>query len=256
MTELLTPVPAATIILLREVPGGPPHLLLIERAAKMAFAAGAAVFPGGRVDPDDFTIAQDPALATVLPDRDDAAARVAAIRECLEEAGLAIGFSAPAERVAEMRANLHTGAPLSSMLVRHGLALDLAALTPFTRWRPDIPGNRRFDTRFYLAAAPDGIAVADGSENVKIIWENARGMLAAGDAGEHLIVFPTRRNLERLAQWASTAEIYADAAAFPSRLVSTFIEMRDGEPHLCLSDGHGYPVVSEPVATAKRASRD
>ena len=85
MSELPDAIPAATLVLMREAAGGPPELLVTERTGRMAFAAGALVFPGGRIDPDD----HETAAGFALP---DAAARIAAIRETIEETGLAIGL--------------------------------------------------------------------------------------------------------------------------------------------------------------------
>ena len=53
MSDLPEPIPAATLVLMRPAPSGPPELLMIERTGNMAFAAGALVFPGGRIDADD-----------------------------------------------------------------------------------------------------------------------------------------------------------------------------------------------------------
>src|SRR6478752_2429270 len=80
------PIPAATLVVMRERDNGPPELLIVERSAAMRFAGGALVFPGGRVDPGDHALA-----ALHGGDADDLAARIAAIRETIEEAGLAIG---------------------------------------------------------------------------------------------------------------------------------------------------------------------
>ncbi|MGN5373477.1 NUDIX domain-containing protein [Sphingomonas hankookensis] len=83
----MTPaIPAATLILLRDRAEGPPDILMVERAATMAFAGGALVFPGGRIDPGD------EALALAMGDG-DLAPRLAAIRETIEEAGIAIGVA-------------------------------------------------------------------------------------------------------------------------------------------------------------------
>ena len=78
-------IPAATVIVMRETPDGPPELLMVERARAMSFAGGALVFPGGRVDPGDFVLA-----GLHAGDVEENAARIAAIRETLEEAGVAI----------------------------------------------------------------------------------------------------------------------------------------------------------------------
>ena len=108
MTDALPPaIPAATLVIFRDTPAGPPELLMVERAKAMAFAGGALVFPGGRVDPGDH------ALAAVLGSPDnETAARIAAIRETIEEAGLPIGLSPmPSIQAFErLRAALHATA--------------------------------------------------------------------------------------------------------------------------------------------------
>ena len=78
-------IPAATVVIFRKNPaGGPPELLMVQRAKEMRFAGGAVVFPGGRIDPEDREIA-----ARLAPDADPlvAAAKVGGIRETLEETG-------------------------------------------------------------------------------------------------------------------------------------------------------------------------
>lgn len=243
------PIPAATLVLFRERPDGPPEMLMVERSKGMAFAAGAMVFPGGRIDPEDERLAQ------AHPDLPDAAARIAAIRETLEEAGIAIGIS-PAlssDASAAMRAGLHSGEAFGSMLDRAGAALDLDALTPFARWLPAHKHARIFDTLFYLARAPDGIeATVDRTENVRLVWTTAAAMLAQVDAGRAQAIFPTRRNLERLARFASFEEAVADARAHPIVPITPFIERRDGEDFLLIPDGLGYPVTAEPLTSATR----
>lgn len=59
MTEPISPaIPAATLVIFRDRPSLAPELLMVERAGSMAFAGGALVFPGGRVDPADRTLAE------------------------------------------------------------------------------------------------------------------------------------------------------------------------------------------------------
>src|SRR5688572_27499754 len=115
-------IPAATLVLMRDRSGAPPELLMIERAQQMAFAAGALVFPGGRIDPGDRALA-----AKTDIDPEDAAARIAAIRETIEEAGIAIGLEpAPDEAaVAMLRAALADGADFGALLANGGYRLDL-----------------------------------------------------------------------------------------------------------------------------------
>src|SRR4051794_30508693 len=147
MSDMPEPIPAATRVLMREVAKGPPELLMTERTGHMAFAAGALVFPGGRIDPDDHVTAD--LLGTD-------AARVAAIRETIEETGLAPALKpAPdAAKVAALRRGIVDEEPFASLLAAHGLALDPEALTSFARWCPNFREARRFDTLFFLAEAP------------------------------------------------------------------------------------------------------
>jgi hypothetical protein len=66
------------------------------------------------------------------------------------------------------------------------------------------------------------------------------------------IIFPTRRNLERLAQFASFDEAAAHARAYPVQTITPWTEMRDGAEHLCIPDDLGYPVSSQPLHAADR----
>lgn len=242
------PIPAATLIVMRERDGGQPQLLIVERSAAMRFAGGALVFPGGRVDPGDC------ALAALHPgDADDLAARIAAIRETIEEAGLAVGVGALGD-IEHIRAALYGGTPVGEVLA--GTVLDLDALVPFARWLPpEDVSHKVFDTRFYLARLPDGAgeAAVDGNENVQLFWATAREVLDAADAGKARIIFPTRRNLERLAQFGSFADAVADARTHPIEPIMPWVETRDGEARLCIPDGLGYPVTSQVIGTALRA---
>lgn len=242
-------IPAATVIVMREAAGRPPELLIVERAKAMSFAGGALVFPGGRVDPGDH------ALAAALPgDPDDLAARIAAVRETIEEAGVAVGVTLDAGAIPDIRRRLYAGEAMGTLLGQVGGALDLDALVPFARWLPAGVRHKVFDTRFYLARAPEGAEpVVDGNENVRVFWASARAVLDAADRGEATIIFPTRRNLERLALFASFADAASDARAHPVRTITPWIETRDDAQHLCIPDDLGYPITSEPLSRAIRA---
>jgi len=246
MTEA---IPAATIVLFRDRASGPPELLMVERAATMAFAGGAMVFPGGRIDPGDSVLAE-----LAAPEMDDGAGRIAAIRETLEETGIAIGFDPlpSTEECRAMRARLHDNETLGAVLGGRRLALD--GLIPFARWLPAHAHMRIFDTLFYIAALPPGSPepVVDATENVTARWTTAADVLAAADAGTAHIIFPTRRNLERLARYASFAAAVADARAHPVRTITPFAEEREGGMHLCIPDDLGYPVTSELITRALR----
>ncbi len=245
--------PAATLVLMRDRPGAAPELLMVERSTQMAFAGGAIVFPGGRVDDDDRL------LAARHPDiePDCAAARIAAIRETIEESGIPIGVTGAVhhEWLNTARAALHDRAPFSSLLDSAGLSLDLTLLEPFARWRPNFKESRIFDTRFYIARAPDDLpeAIVDATENVRTFWMSAQDVIEAGARGEVHIIFPTHRNLDRLALFESFEAAREHSVATPVKMITPWIEERDGEPHICIPDDLGYPITSEPISLAKRA---
>ncbi|MET0360521.1 MAG: NUDIX domain-containing protein [Sphingobium sp.] len=250
---------AATLIVLRDsAEGGAPQALMVQRASTMRFAAGAIVFPGGRVDPADIALAERLPHGLAIA---DAAARIAAIRETVEEVGIAIGLSPPPGRdvVDAIRTALHALSPLAMLLDRHGLTLDLDALVPFSRWCPGRAEvnevTRVFDTRFYIARAPEGanLATVDATENVRLRWATAAEVIADCAAGREMAIFPTMRNLERLALCDSHDAAVAFARAYPVEMVTPWVEERDGEPHLCIPDHLGYPVISEAREAVRRS---
>lgn len=243
------PIPAATLILIRPAAdGGPPEILMLERAETMAFAAGALVFPGGRIDPED------EALAARFPAVEDAAARIAAIRETIEETGVAPALR-PAPDASALRAAMAGGRPFAALLDEMDLSLDLESLTPFARWCPNFREARRFDTLFYLAEAPAGggtLHSADETESVYTFWASAETVLAEIEAERAKAIFPTRRNLERLARFDSLAEARLDAGRHPVSRITPWVEEHDGRRLVCIPEGIGYPVTSEPYESARR----
>ena len=247
--------PAATVVIVRDRPDARPDILMMERASTMAFAGGALVFPGGGVDAGDRAWAAD--LADQA-DIDEVAGRLAAIRETLEESGLGVGFTSPLDQrqLSEMRAALAAGEGFRAIIESHRLELALDHLVPFSRWHPARFENavRIYDTRFYAVRAPDGQeASADATENVRLFWSSAEATIARCDAGDGRIIFPTRRNLERLALFDSFADIAAHAASIPVEKIRPWIEERDGHAHLCIPDHLGYPVTSELMSHVRRA---
>jgi 8-oxo-dGTP pyrophosphatase MutT (NUDIX family) len=252
MTDLPPAIPAATLVIVRDRDDGVPELLMVERAKAMAFAGGALVFPGGRVDPGDHALAA--LIGRDDDDDDESAARIAAIRETIEEAGLAIGLDPAPADIAPLRAALHAGTPFAAALAATGARLTLDDLEPFARWRPAQAHARIFDTRFYLARLPRGAlpASVDATENVRLLWTTAADVLADADAGRVTVIFPTRRNLERLARFTSFDAAVVDARAHPVRTITPWIEARDAVAHLCIPDDLGYPVTAEPLSETVR----
>lgn len=232
-------IPAATLIVLRDRSDGPPDILMVERAAAMAFAGGALVFPGGRIDAGDY------ALALAMGD-DDLAPRLAAIRETIEEAGIAIGIDGDVE---SMRRALAGGAPLAELA-----PVDPTLLIPYARWRPDHVPVRVFDTHFFLARLPETAAEArvDATENSRVLWTTAADALAAADRGEATLLFPTRRVLERLAEHGDSDAAFASAARWPVRTITPWVKTRGDGEWICIPDDLGYPVTAEPASRAVR----
>ena len=233
-------IPAATLIVVRERPGSAPELLMVERAGGMAFAAGAWVFPGGRIDEADRQLGEEIGL--------DAAA-VAALRETVEETAVPVGL-APTPGALGARAlqdALAADRPFGELLGEHGLEIDAGSLTPFARWVPRFHAVRRFDTLFFVARCPAGEwqpRVIEG-ECAAAAWLTAAELLARDGRGEARLIFPTRRNLERLAQHSSFEEIRADALAHPVEPVTPWVEERDGEQFITIPAHLGYPVTQE-----------
>lgn len=254
-----TPIPAATLVVFRDRFDGPPELLIVERAKSLAFAGGMLAFPGGRIDAGDHALAETliEGLARELAgDPDELAARIAAIRETIEEAGLPVGLvPAPdAGTLDRMRAALHAGGTIGAVLAEAGLTLDPGALVSFARWCPNHPHARIFDTRFFLAALPSGApdATVDETENARLFWATAADALAMCDRGEAQVIFPTRRNLERLALFADFADAAAHAAATPVVTVTPWIAGEGDARRLHIPADAGYPVTSEALGTALR----
>lgn len=252
-------IPAATIIIFRDAPdGGPPQVLITVRSRNMSFAGGMAVFPGGRVDPADFELGElvcakyDLGIAP-----DEAAHQIAAIRETLEETGLAMGLSGDitAESATAARAMLEETTALAPVLESFNWSLDLAQIIPFARWFPmneRIP--RVYDTRFYLANLGTGeVDVSiDHSENTRLFWTSAQGALDMAETGEIKLIFPTRRNLERLALFADFEEARAQAEAIPVKTIIPKMDDSSGTPMLTILKDAGYPVTQEALETVAR----
>lgn len=240
-------IPAATLIVMRERESGLPELLMVTRTRTMAFAAGAMVFPGGRVDPSD----------VALGGNEQAAAKIAAVRETLEESGLPIAL-APVptpDLAANVQAALHERAAFPDLLRANGLSLDFDALTPFARWKPGFRQARTFDTLFFIAEAPQGEwpLRPQPEECERAEWLTAAATLGRIAAGDATAIFPTVRNLERLARFRTVAAARADAAAYPIETITPWIEERQGEKWVTIPSGIGYPVTSERLGDATRA---
>ena len=233
-------IPAATLILIRDRADGPAELLMVERAEGMAFAAGALVFPGGRIDQADRALGEELAIDPHV---------IAAIRETIEETAVPVGLVPIPDREAaiELQRRLTADEPFADAIASAGCRVDPADLTPFARWVPKFHAVRRFDTLFFVAPAPAGEwepRVIEG-ECAGAFWLSAAEVLERDRNGEARLIFPTRRTLERLAQRRTFEEIRADALAHPIEPVTPWVEERDGERFITIPSHLGFPVTEE-----------
>jgi 8-oxo-dGTP pyrophosphatase MutT (NUDIX family) len=245
-------VPAATIIIFRKGrESAAPEFLMVQRSKEMRFAGGAAVFPGGRIDPADRELA---ARLAPSADREIAASQVAGIRETLEETGLVIAMRQPvtADQAREARTMLFAEENLAPVLDRFGWEPQLDALAYFAHWCP--PMDKAFDTRFFVYDIGTGsvdIAV-DATENTHLFWTTAQGALDLLERGEISLIFPTMRNVERLALFSDVSEAIAHAQEFPPQRMAAKRMTIDGVDYVTIPEGRGYPVTRQSVADARR----
>ena len=250
-----TPVPvrlAATVLLVRNTPQF--EVLMVKRHHQIDFASGALVFPGGKIEAAD----ADPAWeAHGLGWADHApqirALKIAAVREAFEESGVLLARERDgsawkaSEAAAACREKIAKGEMAFLDLVKSlGVVLDLGGMTTFARWITPKGMPKRFDTYFYIAVAPaDQLAVCDGWETVDAEWIAPQEALDLAVKGERKIIFPTRMNLQLLAESQDAASAIAAARARPEVLVEPVVERRNGETVLVLPPDAGYGAVVE-----------
>jgi len=217
--------PASTAVILRDAADGI-EVFMVERHREIDFASGALVFPGGKVDAQD----TDPGWGELTAEASPGLRRnllVAAGRETFEEAGLMLARrrGAPeiidadaADRLVDAhRARLLQGETTFLDILR-GEDLVLAAdlMLPFAHWVTPERISKRFDTHFFLIAAPVGqLGTHDGTESVEGVWIAPRQALADAQSGSRTLVFATRMNLTKLARFGSVAEAVAATRAKP-----------------------------------------
>lgn len=251
---------AATVLLLRDGDAGV-EVYLLRRVAGMPFAGGMTAFPGGSVDPRDADTGigwtgPDPSRWATAFGTDEPLARsllCAAVRETFEEAGVllagptadtVVDGSHPgweADRLALERRELS----LAELLARRGLVLRTDLLRPWAHWITPAGEPRRYDTRFFVAALPDGQRAPgpDGSgvstrEADQVDWVRPADALAQCTRGERPMLPPTLVTLREIAGYGRVADVLAagwDRAIEP---VTPRLERGpDGTPRVVLPGG-------------------
>jgi 8-oxo-dGTP pyrophosphatase MutT (NUDIX family) len=209
------PRDAATVLLIRDAPDL--EVFMLRRNLRSVFAAGAYVFPGGAVDPDDSDDALDAGrdaggAETAIPAR----FRVAAIREAFEEAGVllardaATGTPVDVGSLTAARQALARGERSFSEIVSDlGVVLDTAALWPIGRFITPRGAPRRFDTWFFVAPAPAGHAYRhDDGETVASLWIRPDAALERSGHGEFELIEPTWCTLALIAHYSRVAPLF------------------------------------------------
>lgn len=210
------PIPSATVVILRDRPGGI-EVFMVVRHHAIDFASGALVFPGGKLESGDADPAWEP-LTGPIGDGHERAYRVAAARETFEEAGLLVARrgSGPglvdaqtAHALAErFRAGgKGHGASFRELIASEGLQLATELMVPFAHWITPVVLPKRFDTWFYVVAAPvEQLGRHDGTESVEGLWIGPQQALDDCTAGKRTIVFATQMNLRKLARFSTVAQ--------------------------------------------------
>lgn len=249
---------AATIVIVREVPTGGVEILMMKRPGTMNFAAGAYVFPGGRVDaadsdprigwhglaPEDFG-----ARLGAVPDEARALV-VAAVRETYEESGILLAGTPDGQTVVPAgadwdadRAAVRAGdLSFADLLVKHGLVVLADRIVPWARWITPAAEPRRYDTRFFAAIVPAGQTV-DGhlAEADKIAWTAPDAALRDARSGEIMLLPPTATTLGEF------AAVTGDLAGFLAQEreitpIQPVIGAEDGQAYLEIPAGVPYPL--------------
>ncbi len=129
-----------------------------------------------------------------------------------------------------------------------GVRLDLSALTVFARWITPPLTPKRFDTWFYAVKAPDDqLAACDGRETVDAEWIAPRQVLELAQTGGRKVIFPTRMNIQLLAEASSAEDCLDRARSRTLVIVQPRIEDRPGGKVLTLPPEAGYGDVAEPL---------
>jgi 8-oxo-dGTP pyrophosphatase MutT (NUDIX family) len=233
------------------------EVLMVRRNLRSDFVGGAYVFPGGAVDPLDGG-AEAEALCAGRSDAEASALLgqpagglaywVAVVRETFEEAGLLLaerpegpgllaGDPEEEARFAAARREVNDGSRRFLDLCRdEGLRLAVGDVHYFAHWITPRGAPRRYDTRFFVAAAPPGqIAAHDAGETIADVWITPEDALARHRSGEIEIIFPTIRNLQVISRFSTSGALLAAAARASSAVPAI-------EPRV-VADGNGMRIV-------------
>lgn len=228
-TVTTPPRPAATVVLLRDAPAGL-EVFLMKRHGLSDVLGGAYVFPGGKLDAEDAELDMaahlDQPLAVLhaglnepeIDTQTAGALYVAALREAFEESGVLFAQGQPVSGLADRAAALlRDGQPFNAVLAHMALRLQTLSVVPWSRWiTPTAPSvmNKRFDTRFFVAAVPEGqVASHDNFETTDSVWLSPRQALQQYWDRQIELAPPQIMSLAHLSRHAGVASVLAEARA-------------------------------------------
>jgi 8-oxo-dGTP pyrophosphatase MutT (NUDIX family) len=264
MPEAVLPRPASTILLLRDsvsAKGGVNdkgrdeiEVFMMVRHYEIDFNSGALVFPGGSVDKGDKEIIEAPELYTGGAGLEASALsfRIAAIRETFEESGILLARPRGSQnlvdgkRAGEIEAVHRTAlcegkTTFAKVLTDNAISLALDQLVPYAHWITPEGMPKRFDTWFFLAAAPPEQAGRhDGKESTDSIWVSPREALEGGESGRFKLPFPTTRNLIRLGKQPNVKAALDHARGRPIVTVMPVMTRLNGGRQLRIPLEAGY----------------
>lgn len=239
---------AATIIVARDGDSGL-EVFMLRRSPRSDFVPGAYVFPGGAVEDADRAgemvercrgLTDSEASRRLGVGSGGLALWVAAVRECFEEAGLLLALASDGEYVvlddafSVHRAQLNAGTKGFADLCRAaGLTLPVDRIHYFSHWITPDGAPIRYDTRFFVCAAPPGqVPLHDGRETVDHCWIAPRQALEDHAAGRFHLVPATKSQLESMLPFGTAAGLVANAADLDDipTIQAVIIPGENGEP--------------------------
>jgi 8-oxo-dGTP pyrophosphatase MutT (NUDIX family) len=250
------PLASATVMLLRDSALGP-EVLMMRRHGDSKVLGGVHVFPGGKLDDADGEIAAHffdqplPHLLQSLQQADldaktAAALYVTALRETLEECGLLLCDGVAPEVLLRARALLSTGQGFIGVLQQLGLPLQTRHLAPWSRWiTPRVASmtHKRFDTRFFVAQAPQGQeALHDDHEATETVWLSPAQALRQYWDSQIEMAPPQILTLSQLTHFDSVAAILAAARSRPPALIEPAPHDHEGQRVICYPGDPRHPV--------------
>jgi len=227
---------------------------MMVRHHEIEFHSGALVFPGGSIEAGDHEIAAKSELYSSRSELDAAelSFRIAAVRETFEESGILLARPRGSDDLVEAKRAVGIEARYRAalaerkttfldVLAESHMVLALDELVPYAHWVTPEGMPKRFDTWFFLAAAPpEQLGAHDGKESTDSLWLSPREAVSGGESGRFKLPFPTTRNLIKLGKQPDVKAALADARGKPVVTVMPVMTQLNGGRQLRIPREAGY----------------